>query len=411
MLTLCITDRKQRHKIQTFCDNQFTVLSHSGLHATEELLVGELGKVKNAPKRLLVAGNRTGVTAMIAASLFPECEITCHAFDLHHARAIRRNLFENGWYAELVCDEGVKLFTKGEEGEKSGEANPGRIRVACTASIPSGPYDLALMMFTHGLTTTELAFDQMEDIHKNLREGGVFIMASECDSGPLFKQDKAIFGGMNVVYDRKGRSCVRMTRRGELKKPRDFSARFPASLPGMDPVTLISLPGVFCHRRPDNGGLALAEVAAGEVCPKMRVLDMGCGCGLVGCLLARKAPGIRVTFVDSHARALAATRRNAESLGLKSAAFVLADEGYVERGFDLFVGNPPYYSDFKIADVFLETAFATLHRGGVCFLVAKTANALTEHQREIFGSVTPAGRRGYQVLKSVRMGNPRKPFV
>ena len=53
-----------------------------------------------------------------------------------------------------------------------------------------------------------------------------------------------------------------------------------------------------------------------------------------------------------------------------------------------------------------QTAFETLHRGAVCLTVAKTANALTDHQMECFGNVTPTPRRGYQVLKSVRGARP-----
>ncbi|MBP5321896.1 MAG: methyltransferase [Kiritimatiellae bacterium] len=405
MRNIRITDCRFRHATESFWHGEVVVHSHSGLHATEKLLIEQLKALKNPPARLLVAGNRTGVTAMVAAHLFPDCEIVCHAFDLHHARAIERNLLSNALQARLGCDPEVTLFSMTDPPIPDRPVHR-KVRVACTAQIPEGPYDAAFLMFTHGVMTTELVLDQLEDIHRQLREGGVCVVAAECDPEPMYRQYRQIFGTFSTLYSRRNTHCATMRKTGELAKPRDFSATFEASLPGYPPITLCSLPGVFCHRRPDMGGLALAEIARTETRKNFKVLDMGCGCGMVGCLLAASEPTLRVTFVDSHARALAATARNIRALGLQNTALVLADEGYVEHGFDLFVGNPPYYSDYKIADVFLETAFATLHRGAVCLMVAKTANALTEHQTECFGSVTPIARRGYQVLKSVRAARP-----
>jgi 16S rRNA (guanine1207-N2)-methyltransferase len=311
--------------------------------------------------------------------------------------------------------------------------------VYCTASIPPGPYAAALFMATPGTMTGELVLDQLEDIHRNLADGGICLLACEAERGPLFKQLRAIFGNHSVLFGKKGVSCVLARKRGPLARTRDFSAAFPASLPGLAPCELVSLPGVFCHRRPDAGGLALAEVAARDLKPGQRVLDMGCGCGLVGILLARSQPDVRVTFVDSHARALAATRRNLEALGLLDRSdLILSDTGEVlkcerskvlkcerdeavksetethsstselqnfrtlELPFDLFAGNPPYYSDFRIADLFLRTAHDALAPGGVCLTVAKTARALRERQAALFGQAEIVPRRGYGVVRSVR---------
>lgn len=401
-----ITDKKQRFRTEHFFGKSAAVYSRSGLHATEKQLIAQLESMEKSPKRMLVAGNRTGVTAMLSKWRWPECEVICHAFDLHHARAIQRNLCANGFRAPITVDAGVEIFTM-EEVRQPRSRNTREIPVYCTAALPDGPFDLVLMAFTHGLMTTELLFDQLEDVNLVLSDGGRCVVAAEGDHAQLFKQYKTIFGKYSPLYDRKNLSCATMAKIGELKKRRDFSAVFSASLPGCDPVELVSLPGCFCHRRPDTGGLALAEMAQGEAKPEMKLLDMGCGCGLIGCLLAKKEPTLKITFVDSHARALEAVRRNIQSLGIAGAKLVLADDGYVERGFDLFVGNPPYYSDYRIADVFLQTAFAVLHRGGVCMTVAKTAHALEERQRQNFGAVEVLQRRGYQILKSVRAGRPQ----
>jgi len=84
------------------------------LHATEKQLIAQLESMEKPPKRMLVAGNRTGVTAMLSKWRWPECEVICHAFDLHHARAIQRNLCANGFRAPITIDAGVEIFTMEE---------------------------------------------------------------------------------------------------------------------------------------------------------------------------------------------------------------------------------------------------------------------------------------------------------
>jgi 16S rRNA (guanine1207-N2)-methyltransferase len=133
---------------------------------------------------------------------------------------------------------------------------------------------------------------------------------------------------------------------------------------------------------------------------------MGCGCGLVGFLVAdRLAPAsVSLVMVDSHARAVEAAKENSEKFGI-AAEVVLADDGSPARmdgTFDVFVGNPPYYSDYRIADVFLETAKRALKAGGACYTVCKNAAGLEPVQRRYFPDVEIIKRRGYAVLKSVK---------
>jgi len=402
MKTFRITDLPQAQvKTETFLDDTVSIISHSGLHITESLLIERLKYLPAQTASLLIAGNRTGAAAMVASTRFPECAITCHSFDLHHARAILRNLASNQLAFDFSHDPFVR--TAGTKVTNAVEDKNPRFSVACTSAIPPRTYATALFMATPGTMTGELILDQLEDIHQNLAIGGTCVIACEADSGLLIKQIKALFGNISIHFDKKGVACVTALKKEPLKQARSFSATFPASLPGGETVTLVSMPGVFSHRRTDAGGLALAEIAARELKPNQRVLDMGCGCGVVGILLAKSQLNTRVTFIDSHARALASTHRNITALGLEKTELILSDEGIERENFSLFVGNPPYYSDFRIAELFLRTAHATLRTGGTCLIVAKAARALEELQLEVFGNAEILPRRGYGVVKSLRV--------
>lgn len=269
------------------------------------------------------------------------------------------------------------------------------IKTICSAHLPEPPggrWDEIKFRTGPKLMSGELALDLMQEIH--LAKPGKFTL--------------------DYVGRERDRNDLLEKIRQNPDRVRDFRAKWPASVPGLEPLEFTSVPGCFCHRRCDAGGLALAEVASRNIpansasSQSVRILDMGCGCGLVGFLvsaaLRKGGKETSLVMVDSHARAIEAAQINSEAFGIP-AETILADNGTPARmdgTFDAFLGNPPYYSDYRIADVFLETAARALKPGGVCFTVVKTATGLKGVQEKYFPSVEVIPRRGYAVLKSFK---------
>ncbi|MBO7482260.1 MAG: methyltransferase [Kiritimatiellae bacterium] len=311
----------------------------------------------------------------------------------------------------LVGYRAADLFEKGKHGRRSTAAwldgdvtchtldiydrhaieKTHHARAICSPHLPEGPWDLVKFRTGPKLMSGELALSLLQEIH-------------------LLKPARF---EMDFVGRERDRNDLLAKVKDDPDRVRDFSATWKASVPGVAPIELVSFPGCFCHRRQDEGGLALAEVASREAgaiqTPDSRplsVLDMGCGCGLVGFLIAASLGSrpLSLVMVDSHSRAVEAARLNSERLGIP-AEVVLADNGTPARmdgTFDVFVGNPPYYSDYRIADVFLETAKRALRPGGVCYTVCKNAAGLEPVQKRYFPDVEIVKRRGYAVLKSVK---------
>lgn len=172
---------------------------------------------------------------------------------------------------------------------------------------------------------------------------------------------------------------------------------------GKKPVRLLTIPGVFSHREVDQGALALAEVAGSESQKGDAVLDMGCGCGAIGISIAVNQDVSRICFVDSNSRAVYITEKNCQLNGLERYEVMMSDTGIEEEcGFTLFTGNPPYFSHYKISELFISTAYKALKPGGRAFVVAKTATWHQKFMREIFGNAELINRRGYQIIKSVK---------
>ena len=310
-------------------------------------------------------------------------DVTCHTLDIYHRHAI-----EKVWHAKAVC----------------------------TPHLPEGPWDVVKFKTGPKLMSGELSLDLLQEIHRLLTKED---KAAEAKGDATFLS-RAKDWRHRFVLDFVGRERDRNDLldkiRDDPKRVRDFSSKWFASVPGGPKLEFTSFPGCFCHRRLDEGGLALAEVVTRDLATRgecregeeeLRLLDMGCGCGLVGFLVAtspRNPRPVSPVLVDSHSRAVEAAELNAKAFGVE-AEVILADNGTPARmdgTFDLFVGNPPYYSDYRIADVFLETAARALKPGGVCYTVCKNAAGLEPVQLRYFPKVEVIKRRNYAVLKSVK---------
>ena len=329
-----------------------------------------------------------------AADLTPELlegDVTCHVLDIYHRHAI-----EKVHHAKVVC----------------------------SAHLPEGPWDLVKFKTGPKIHSGELALDLLQECYK------VAGLRGRDAPAPLSGRVEVAFEGRE-----RDRNDLLNKIKDDPKRVRSFKAEWPASVPGGEKLMFTSYPGCFCHRRLDEGGLALAEVVSREMLKSteacacgdlssdqptsrptgqvrnLKILDMGCGCGLVGFLIANRlsAPGTKhqalstsLVLVDSHARAVEAATENAAKFGIE-AEVILSDNGTPARmdgTFDVFVGNPPYYSDYRIAEVFLETAKRALKPGGICYTVVKNAAGLKPVQERYFPHVEVIGRRGYNVLRS-----------
>jgi 16S rRNA (guanine1207-N2)-methyltransferase len=362
---------------EDFRDGAFRVFSRSGLHPTERVLLENLPR--QATGDILVAGNRSGVLGLVLAAENPDANVVQHVLDIHHAKALQRT---------LAAHDGA------------------RILVECAAFLPESPASrLALLQATSHDTPAELILDQLEDLRAKLPDGATCLVAYDGKPDWLRKQMKEIFGRVSATPAADDVTLFRATNRTGAGSPpfvrRDFSATFTASLPGDPPLPFTTLPGVFAHRRADEGGLALAEVAARTLAPGARVLDMGCGCGLVGLLLARHAAVETVLCADSHTRAIHCTERNAQANALTGVQTLLTDGPSLEAKFSVFVGNPPYYSDYRIAELFIRTAHQSLAPGGTAFIVAKSHRWHEECMQAVFENAEVIKRRGYGVVKSI----------
>lgn len=169
--------------------------------------------------------------------------------------------------------------------------------------------------------------------------------------------------------------------------------------------------GLFSPRHIDRGTLAMLSVVPPE--PGMRVMDLGCGYGVVGIAAARRCGAENVWMSDADPSAAEAARRNAARNGVPGVHIACGDgfDAVDAAGFDLILVNPPYQSDFAVAKRFIEKGFNRLKLGGRMAVVVKRGTWYRNKMRAVFGGVRDLEVDGYHVLVSERRSESSPRFL
>ncbi|HAI52125.1 MAG TPA: methyltransferase [Firmicutes bacterium] len=157
-------------------------------------------------------------------------------------------------------------------------------------------------------------------------------------------------------------------------------------------------PGVFSPGAIDKGTLAMLSTV--EFQPGDRVLDLGCGYGVVGILAAKLIGAQNVVMVDIDPLAVQLARETAVLNGVSEILVCQSDgfSGLAETGFTKILCNPPYHTDFSVAKHFLEKGFNRLTLGGKLYMVVKRKEWYKNKLISLFGGVRVEYIDGYYVL-------------
>lgn len=159
-------------------------------------------------------------------------------------------------------------------------------------------------------------------------------------------------------------------------------------------------PSNFSPNSIDVGTLAM--LSAVEFLPDDKILDMGCGYGVVGILAAKLIGQGRVTMCDISESAVRQAKINAELNGVPDINIKISD-GFSEIGdndFTLILSNPPYHADFSVPKHFIEVGFKKLAVGGKMVMVTKRLDWYKNKLTSIFGGVRVREIDGYYVFIS-----------
>ncbi|WP_459994663.1 class I SAM-dependent methyltransferase [Marinitoga arctica] len=138
-----------------------------------------------------------------------------------------------------------------------------------------------------------------------------------------------------------------------------------------------------------------------------KILDIGCGYGVIGITLKKEYPHIDIYMSDINNRAVEFSKINAKDNNI----FADIRQGYLfepwkNEKFDQIISNPPIVAGKKVWMNLIEGAFEHLNSEGSLQLVAfhnKGGSRIKDYMKKIFGNVSEVAKKGgIRIYKSVK---------
>ncbi|MCL1076934.1 class I SAM-dependent methyltransferase [Parashewanella spongiae] len=153
-------------------------------------------------------------------------------------------------------------------------------------------------------------------------------------------------------------------------------------------INICNCVGVFSQKQLDAGTKLLLENLAEF---SGRVLDFGCGAGVISAALLKVQPELEIDCVDINAMALASCELTLQANNLQ--AKVYASDGYaqIQGEFNGVISNPPFHDGLAattdIAQQFVKESAHSLFKHGVFQIVANRHLPYADDIDQHFGTV------------------------
>ncbi|MFF9768983.1 methyltransferase [Streptomyces sp. NPDC014636] len=289
---------------------------------------------------------------------------------------------------------------------------PGAVRLLTTQAPSPERVDVLLVRVPKSLALLE---DQLLRLAPAVHAGTVVVgagMVKEIHTSTLQLFERIIGPTRTSLAQQKAR-LVLSTPDPALERPANpwpYSYAVPDGVGAVSGHTVVNHAGVFCADRLDIGTRFflqhLPAPGAG------RVVDLGCGNGVVGTAVALADPTAEVLFVDESFQAVASAEATYKANGVPGhAEFRVGDglAGVAPGSVDLVLNNPPFHSHQATTDATAWRMFTgakrALRPGGELWVIGNRHLGYHVKLKRLFGnSRLVASDPKFVVLKAVKRG-------
>ncbi|WP_225639446.1 16S rRNA (guanine(1207)-N(2))-methyltransferase RsmC [Candidatus Profftia sp. (ex Adelges kitamiensis)] len=175
---------------------------------------------------------------------------------------------------------------------------------------------------------------------------------------------------------------------GFLKKQSNFNLADWWSNYQIGSLSIATLPGVFSFNKLDIGSKILLSIFQSDI--KGKILDVGCGAGVLSAVIGKISPRVNLTLIDVSAPALAASQMTLTINSIQGKVIPSDIYSNVKGCFDIIISNPPFHNSTQIsltnAKKIIYGAPSHLRRGGKLCIVANSFLPYAQMLDNVFGA-------------------------
>ncbi len=288
---------------------------------------------------------------------------------------------------------------------------PGTVRLLTTQDAPPDRIDVLLVRVPKSLALLE---DQLLRLAPAVHEGTVVVgtgMVKEIHTSTLQLFERILGPTRTSLAEKKARLifCTPEPSPEPAANPWPYAYTLPDGIGAVSQGTVVNHAGVFCADRLDIGTrFFLGHLPDGK--GAQRVVDLGCGNGIVGTAVGLANPEAEVLFVDESFQAVASAEATYRANGVPGhAEFRVGDgmAGVPAGSVDLVLNNPPFHSHQATTDATAWRMFTGARRalrpGGELWVIGNRHLGYHVKLRRLFGnSELVAGDPKFVVLRAVK---------
>jgi 16S rRNA (guanine1207-N2)-methyltransferase len=284
------------------------------------------------------------------------------------------------------------------------------VRLLSTRDTPPGRIDVLLIRVPRSLGLLE---DQLHRLAPAVHQETLVVgagMVTEIHTSTLRLFERILGPTTTSPAVRKARLIFCTPGEGLERggNPWPYSYDLPAGIGPPSGLTTVNHAGIFCADRLDIGTRFLLRHLPRRAGPE-RVVDLGCGNGVLGLTAALSNPDAEVLLVDESHQAVASARATFEVNGVGRAEFLVGDglAGAEPGSADLILNNPPFHSHRATTDATAWRMFlgarAALRRGGELWVVGNRHMGYHAKLRRLLGNCqVVASDPKFVVLRAVK---------